>query len=334
VTQKQLQGELVERRRSEDGRREADRHKDVFLATLAHELRNPLAPITNAVEILKLADTEAERPTALAMIERQLGHLARLIDDLLDASRINRGKLQLRRQPVALTEIVEQALEASRPHLHGAGQALTLALPPQPVRLVDPLPGHDQQGLGIGLSLARELVSMHGGHIEARSEGLARGSEFIVRLPILVDTEADAGTPAAAPEPEPGQKAGSPRPRRILVVDDNVDAARSLALFLRINDHEVEMAHDGLEAVAAAEHFRPEVIFLDIGMPRLDGYGACRRIRERPWGKTMVIVALTGWGQEEDQRKTREAGFDAHLVKPVDGAMLLATLTGLESPRP
>lgn len=408
VTQGQLRGELAERRRAEEGLREADRHKDVFLATLAHELRNPLAPITNAVEILKRPDTEADRPLALAMIERQFGHLVRLIDDLLDVNRISRGKLQLRRQPVALTEIVEQALESSRPHLHRAGHTLTVTLPPQPVRLDadpvrlaqvflnllnnaskysppggqirltaareaadvvvtvadtgigiapehlphlfemfsqgDPMPGYGQQGLGIGLSLARDLVAMHGGHIEARSEGLGRGSAFIVRLPILdnadadadadSDADADAGAPATSPEPELRQKPGSPRPRRILVVDDNADGARSLALFLSISGHAVEMAYDGLEAVAAAERFNPEVVLLDIGMPQLDGYGACRRIREQPWGKTMVIVALTGWGQEEDQRKTREAGFDAHLVKPVSGAMLLATLAGLEGQRP
>jgi signal transduction histidine kinase len=399
-TQRQLQGELAERRRAEEdlraageSLREADRRKDVFLATLAHELRNPLAPLTHAVEILKRQDNEVDQPSVLLMIERQLGHLVRLIDDLLDVSRISQGKLQLHRQPVALSEIVEQALEASRPHLHRAGQALTVTLPPHPVfldadpvRLAqvflnllnnaskytepggqirlsatreadevvvtvadtgigiprehlphlfemfsqgDPLPGFDQQGLGIGLGLARELVVMHGGHIEARSDGRGRGSEFIVRFPILIETKADDGAPAA--DPEPCQKPGSLRPRRILVVDDNADAAHALALFLRISGHEVEMAHDGLEAVAGAERHRPEVVLLDIGMPRLDGYGACRRIREQPWGKTMVIVALTGWGQEEDQLKTREAGFDAHLVKPVNGATLLATLAGLDA---
>jgi PAS domain S-box-containing protein len=378
-------------RRAEEALQEAGKRKDAFLATLAHELRNPLAPIMNAVEILKREGRGPAAQQVLPLVERQLGHLVRLIDDLLDMSRITHGKLHLRRQQVTLAEIIQSAVESSTPYVQMSENTLTVSLPSEPVCLhADPVrlaqvflnllknaakfsmpggqirlsaerddgqivvtvadtgvgisascmphifdkfsqgemvaSGFAEGGLGIGLSLARELVEMHDGDIEARSEGSGRGSQFIVRLPVL-DVPA---RPAAEPAPKPDACRAPVSHRRVLVVDDNVDAATSLAMFLRLCGHDVEVAGDGVEAVEAAERFRPEVIFLDIGMPRLDGYGACRRIRAEPWGKEMVIVALTGWAQEEDRRKTREAGFDAHLVKPVGGAHLQELLGELQ----
>jgi PAS domain S-box-containing protein len=383
-------------RRAEEAMQEAGKRKDAFLATLAHELRNPLAPIMNAVEVLKREGGGHAAQEVLPVVERQLGHLVRLIDDLLDMSRITHGKLQLRRRQVTLAEIIQSAVESSTPYVRMSENTLTVSLPPEPVYLhADPVrlaqvflnllknaakystpgghihlsaerddgrvlvtvadtgigisascmphifdkfsqgemvaSGFAEGGLGIGLSLARELVEMHEGDIEARSEGTGRGSQFIVRLSVIeVPVQ-----PAAEPAPKAGaSRAPLVRPRRVLVVDDNVDAATSLAMFLRLCRHDVELAGDGIEAVEVAERFRPEVIFLDIGMPRLDGYGACRRIRAEPWGKEMVIVALTGWAQEEDRRKTREAGFDAHLVKPVEGVRLQELLAELQPEPP
>jgi signal transduction histidine kinase/ActR/RegA family two-component response regulator len=346
----------------------SDKRKDAFLATLAHELRNPLAPIMSAVEVMKRQTDERPMDELLPVIERQLGTLVRVIDELLDMGRIAHDQLQLHRKEVTLADVVQAAVESSRPYVQVSESTLTVSLPPDPIYLnADPvrlaqvflnllkaaaklsapggqirlsaerdngrvvvsvadtgsIPAHifdrfsqgdtvmsglAEEGLGIGLSLARELVELHEGDIEANSEG---AGQFIVRLPVLG---------ALAPA----------RHWRVLVVDDNADAATSLAMFLRICDHEVEVATDGVEAIETAERFRPEVIFLDIGMPRLDGYGACRRIRAKSWGKEMVIVALTGWAQEEDRRKTREAGFDAHLVKPVSGAHMVELLSGLQ----
>jgi signal transduction histidine kinase/ActR/RegA family two-component response regulator len=336
-----------------------DKRKEAFLATLAAELRNPLAPIMNAVDVMKRQTGERPMDEMLPVIERQLGHLVRVIDELLDMGRIAHGQLQLHRKEVTLAEVVQAAVESSRPYVQLAENTLTVSLPPDPIYLnADPVrlaqvflnllktkaklsaPGGQihlsaerdngrvvvsvantgsigdtvmsdlaEEGLGVGLSLARELVEMHEGDMEAQSEG---AGQFIVRLPVLG---------ALAPA----------KHWRVLVVDDNADAATSLAMFLRICDHEVEVANDGVDAIETAERFRPEVIFLDIGMPRLDGYGACRRIRATSWGKPMVIVALTGWAQEEDRRKTREAGFDAHLVKPVSGVHLVELLSRVQS---
>ncbi len=381
--------DITERRQAEEALREADRRKDEFLAVLAHELRNPLAPIRNAVAILKLKGTsDPTLQMAQDMIDRQLKHMVRLIDDLMDVSRITRGRLQLRRERIELAAVLEQALEASRPHIDGAGHALTMTLPPHPIHLVgDPvrlaqvflnllnnackyterggsirlhaerdgqhvvvrvtdtgigippehLPGlfemfsqagadseRSQGGLGIGLSLARGLVQMHGGSIEARSEGQGAGSEFIVRLPVL--TEMTAPEPSPADRPDATEAAMT---RRILVVDDNADIVESLAMILRLRGNEVETARNGLEAVEMAERVRPEVVLLDLGMPKLDGYAACRRIREQPWGADMVIIALTGLGQDDDRRNAQEAGFDDHLVKPVDPSVLLELLAGV-----
>ncbi len=378
--------------REEELLREADRRKDEFLATLAHELRNPLAPIRNGLQILRLGrgNHQAEEQ-ARAMIERQVQQMVRLIDDLLDLSRISRGKIELRRERIDLAAAVQSAVETSRPLIEQAGHALTLSLPAEPVfvdadvtrlaqvfanllnnaakytqkgggeiRLaVEPMDQEvavsvkdngvgipapmlpqifemftqvdrslerTQGGLGIGLSIVKRLVEMHGGTVEARSEGRGRGSEFVVRLPVLTPEVQEPGLRSDGEEP-----AGAPVRRRILVADDNVDSAASLAMLLEFMGNEVRTAHDGVEAVEAAAAFRPDVILLDIGMPRMNGYDACRRIREQPWGRGIAIAALTGWGQEEDKRQSREAGFDHHLVKPVEPAALEKLLASAQA---
>lgn len=378
---------------------EAARHKDEFLAQLAHELRNPLNPIRSAVEVLRQEGPPAPRLRQYRdVIDRQVSHLTRLIDDLLDVGRITRNRLELRTEPVSLAEVIEAAVESSRPLVDRHGHRLTVTLPPEtvlldadPVRLTqvfanllnnaakytpdggsislraerrgdevtvsvrdtgigippDKLPRlfemfyqadgsleRAQGGLGIGLTLVRRLVEMHGGTVEARSAGTGEGAELVVRLPVLLGqppsqpprrpAESDGESPApAAGAPE---TRGGGRPLRVLVVDDNVDSADSLAMLLELSGHEVSTAYDGLEAVDAAERLRPDVVLLDIGMPRLNGYDAARRIREQPWGRQMLLIAQTGWGQEEDRRRAREAGFDGHLTKPVDMAALARLL--------
>jgi PAS domain S-box-containing protein len=359
---------------------EGARRKDEFLATLAHELRNPLAPIANAVELVgQPALPEPTRAAAVGIVERQLKHMVRLVDDLLDISRITSGKLQLRRERVSLAAVIEQALETSRPHVRG--HEFTVSLPPEPiwiegdavrlaqvfsnllnnackytpgggqirlsaerdgaqalVRVRDtgigigaqhlpqlfnmfsqaaPALERAQGGLGIGLALSQALVRMHGGVIEARSEGADRGSEFVVMLPALDEAPPAVRRRASAP---------AVASRRVLVVDDNQDGAESLAMLLRADGHAVTVAHDGPAATAAVATFQPEVILLDIGLPGMNGYEACRAIRSRPGGDSIVIAALTGWGQDDDHRKSREAGFDAHLVKPVEREALAALL--------
>jgi PAS domain S-box-containing protein len=377
---------------AQEALREADRRKDEFLATLAHELRNPLAPIRNAVQILKRNDApEPTQEAARNMIDRQMQHMVRLIDDLLDVSRITRGKLQLQRQRLDLAQVLEHAIDVARPLIEHAGLDLSVSLPPQPVHVdADPVrltqvltnlldnackyTGKDgeirlcaerdgadvvvtvsdtgigiareilpqvfdmftqvqsaseraKSGLGIGLALARGLVQMHGGDIEALSDGPGKGSTFIIRLP------ADQGTLVSPPaQPETSSKPETTK-HRVLVADDTEDVAKSLAVLLRLEGHEVATAQDGLEAVEAAERMRPDLALLDLGMPKLDGYGACRRIREQPWGKAMHIVAFTGWGQDEARRKCEEAGFDDHLVKPVDPDNVLQLLAELEPAR-
>jgi PAS domain S-box-containing protein len=384
--------DITKRKRAEEALREADRRKNEFLATLAHELRNPLAPIRNAVEILKQqGPREVSVQAAQDMIERQLRHMVRLIDDLMDVGRITRGKLQLRPERIELATVLEQALEASSPHVECRELTLAVSLPPErvyldgdPVRLVqvfqnllnnacmytqkggsirvnaeqdganvvvrimdtgvgiapDDLPNLFQMfaqvstppdqpatGLGIGLALARGLVELHGGGIEARSEGLGKGSEFRVRLPVCAAMH--------VPPPAPAQQRADPEAftcRRVLVADDNPDNAESLAMLLRLTGHEVETALDGIQTIEVAERFRPEVVLLDIGMPRLNGYEACRHIRAQPWGEAISIVALTGRGQAEDHRKSREAGFNRHLVKPVQPTEILDLVAS--APRP
>jgi len=369
----------------------ADRRKDEFLATLAHELRNPLAPLCNMLEVMKRAGDDRDvLRRARDTIERQLGQLVRLVDDLLDLNRITHDRLELRRGRVELSSVIQQAVETARPLADGAHHELTVRLPEEPIFLnADPArlaqvfgnllnnsckytpPGgtirvtaerrgaevvvgvqdtgsgippdrldsifemftqvdreleRSQGGLGIGLTLVKRLVEMHGGSVEARSAGEGRGSEFVVRLPVLV------GAPEAV-SPAPSASEETLQSRRILIVDDNEDAAESLAMLLSITGNETHMAHDGVAAIAAVEHHRPDVVLLDIGLPGLNGYEVCRRLRREPWGKHVVVIALTGWGQEEDRRKSQEAGFDGHLVKPVDYNALLELLASLSAPR-
>ena len=364
---------------------EADRRKDEFLAMLAHELRNPLAPIRNALQIMRLSGgNEQAVASASEMMERQVGQMIRLVDDLLDVSRISRGKIELRRGRIELASAVNYAVEAIRSLVQSMEHDVVVALPPQPMYLnADPTRlaqvignlldnackftdkgGHisltveregpqavirvrdtgvgiaaeqlplifdmfmqvdtslerSVSGLGIGLMLVKNLVEMHDGTVEVYSAGVGHGTEFVVRLPIMFEA-----TNPQPPEPivsEPMTTTG----RRILVVDDNRDAAASLAMLLKITGNETHTANDGLEAVEAVATFRPEMVLLDIGLPKLNGYEACRRIREQPSGKNIVIVALTGWGQEEDREKSRNAGFDGHMVKPVDFAALTKLL--------
>jgi signal transduction histidine kinase len=357
--------------------REQDQRKDEFIATLAHELRNPLAPIRNGLELIRLANGDpAVLEKATTMMHRQIEQLVRLVDDLLDVARISRNKLKLRKEPVELESVVRNAVETSRPVLVAAENDLHVSLPSEPVWLeadpvrlaqvfsnllnnaakysepggrislvatqtgdeltikvsdtgigiepgklsqifgmfvqLDPSEQQVQSGLGVGLTLVQRLIEMHGGSIEARSEGVGKGSEFIVRLPALApSSQAAAATQTVSHEHPPVR-------RRILVVDDNIDSAESLAMMLELSGHEVATAHDGAEAIELAREFQPHVALLDIGMPKLDGYEAARSIREQSWGREMMLVALTGWGQEEDKHRSREAGFDAHLVKPID----------------
>jgi PAS domain S-box-containing protein len=354
---------------------EADRRKDEFLATLAHELRGPLAPLRSAIEVMKLAPDQPDAiASARATLDRQLDHLARLVDDLIDVSRISRGKIELRRERTELGSALYHAREVCRPLAQASGQELEVHVPQEPifldadpvriaqvftnllgnsckytppgghidvtatregddavVRFVDDgagIPegmlkrifdlftqvqgGQDSQGgLGIGLSLSRSLVEIHGGTIEAQSEGPGKGSTFVVRLPARPAGE-------SLPMPAAAQAAASPTRRRVLVADDNRDGAASLGLLLTLAGHEAHYAHDGLEAVEVAERVRPDVALLDIGMPRLDGLEAARRIRAQPWGAGIKLVALTGWGQDDDRRKSQDAGFVHHMVKPID----------------
>jgi len=366
--------DVEDRKRAEDALRDADRRKDEFLATLAHELRNPLSPILNSLSILAMARGDAAvADRAMGVMERQLGHMVRLVDDLLDASRISRGKIELRLEDVELASVLRHAVESVRNQLDARRQELLVQLPPQPVHVrADPVrlaqvlvnllanaskfseagaqieliattegdhavvdvrdqgvgiaPEHadtvfemftqldqslerTQTGLGIGLPLARRLTEMHGGRLELHSEGPGTGSTFTVRLPLSVD---GAAIPATATTDR-----GSTGARRVLVADDNVDSAETLATILRMLGHEPFVTHDGEAAVQRAAEVQPDVILLDIGMPKLNGYEACRRIRSQPWASGICIVALTGWGQDDARNRTREAGFDAHLVKPV-----------------
>ncbi|MDC3957070.1 hybrid sensor histidine kinase/response regulator [Polyangium jinanense] len=363
--------------------READRRKDTFIATLAHELRNPLAPIRNAVQLLKAkGPPEPKLVWCRNVIDRQVHYMTRLLEDLLDVSRISRGKLEVRRERVALSAVIDVAVETSRPMVEAGRHQLTVSLPASsicvdgdPVRLAqvfsnllnnaakytpeggeislsverretivvvsvrdngigitsDMLPKvfdifaqaapaleRAQGGLGIGLSLVKGLVELHGGKVSVRSEGSNCGSEFSVELPIV-------GLPQASDSDEHAASVLVVK-HRVLVVDDNVDNADSLAALLEITGSEVMTAYDGEQALRIAESFKPTVMLLDIGMPRMNGYQVCRRLREQAWGRAVFLIAMTGWGQTEDRRQTQEAGFDHHLVKPVDSTALMKLL--------
>jgi PAS domain S-box-containing protein len=383
-------GVAVENTRLYQALREGDRRKDEFLATLAHELRNPLAPIRNSLEILKMprVDTTTAQQTR-DMMERQVHHLVRLVDDLLDVSRVMRGKIELRKEPVELATVLARAVETAKPLIEVQGHQLeisvskeSLLLDADPVRLAqvvgnlltnsakyteanghiwltaqreedkavvrvrdtgigiapDMLPhvfelfvqaDHTstkaQGGLGIGLTLVKNLVEMHGGGVEARSAGLGKGCEFVVRLPLMALRTEKLNDEEITEPNQSAPKSG----HRLLVVDDNQDAAMSLALLLKLQGHEVRVANDGQSALEIASTFRPSVIFLDIGMPVMDGYEVARRLRQQPGLEKVVLVALTGWGQKDDRRRSREAGFDHHLVKPAEAKMLEALLAEL-----
>ena len=374
--------DITERKRVEEALAEADSRKDEFLAMLAHELRGPLAPIRNSIEIIRRMAAPATEDV-VQTLERQVSHLVRLVDDLLDVSRISRGRIELRRERVDIRTVVQHAVEAVRPLCRDLDQSLTVDLPAQPA-FVDGDPARLAQvlgnllsnsskftnrgghisigvedvssappasvvihvrdtgigiapeqiarifdlfmqvdtslervsgGLGIGLTLVRTLVAMHGGTVEVRSDGVGLGSEFIVRLPRI-----DA---RSVPSRRYLSEIPAKHPaRRILVVDDNRDSADSLCKLLRLDGHEVVAAYDGLEAVESAASFLPHIILLDIGLPKLNGFEVARRIRQRHAEACPVLVALTGWGQDSDRKASREAGFDAHLVKPVDDATL------------
>ena len=399
------QDEIGERRRTEDVLRETEEHlreanlrKDEFLATLGHELRNPLNPIRSAIELLRRKGTnDPDQEWGHDLIDRQVSHLSRLIDDLLDVSRISQGKLELRPRPVDVNQIVMGCVEAMRPALDAAAQRITfrkaegtLYVNADPVRLaqifsnlldnaakysgaggrieveiarrdgealiavvddgagiarehlphlfdlfyqagrrgksIDRSLERTRSGLGIGLTLVKRLVEMHGGRVEARSEGLGTGSRFEVHLPLHVS---DANKPI--PESVENRLV---RPVRILIADDNRDSANSMARLLRWSGHEVEVAYDGEDAFCIAEAKRPQVLLLDIGMPRLDGYCLAERIRTEAWGRRMILIAATGWGQEEDRRRSLDSGFDAHLVKPVDPESLFALIARLTALTP
>jgi signal transduction histidine kinase len=371
---------------STDALKEADRRKDEFLAMLAHELRNPLAPIRTAVQLLRLRElAEPQRARARDVIERQVEHLVDLINDLLDVSRITRGVIALQKEPLLVSAIVARAVEIARPAIDGRQHELFIELPDESLavdgdrtRLVqvvsnilhnaakfmeprgkirvrvardggyvvikvadtgigiapDLLPTifelftqaharseRAEAGLGIGLALIRRLTEMHGGTVTAHSDGTGRGTELTVRLPVLAadlvpDVRDPVTTPALPDMPS----------RRILVADDNDDAAESLTLRLQLAGHDVRTARNGAEALAIAGEFKPQIVLLDLGMPKMDGYETAREIRKRPWGKQATLIALTGWGQQKDRQRTSEAGFDRHLVKPVAEVELFEAL--------
>ena len=368
----------IERVRASEALHDADRRKSEFLATLAHELRNPLAPIRNGLEIMRMG---ADKPgSALrlggvrAMMERQVGHMVHLINDLLDIARVSSGKLVLQMQPVDLRDVIATAIETSKPLIDAAGHALSVDLPLLPVPVdVDPvrisqvvsnllsnaakytphggrivltarIEGNEavvtvrdngvgiaadmlaavfemftqvarsieraNGGLGIGLSLVRRLVELHGGAVSAQSAGVGLGSSFAVRLPLMTAALVASPAPAPAADGAPGAAL------QVLVADDNVDAAATLAALLEIAGHTVRVVHDGAAAVEEAACFQPDLVFLDIGMPFMDGYEAARRLRQLPALDGVMLVALTGWGTEEDRARSRAAGFDRHLLKP------------------
>ena len=378
---------------SEARLRDASARKDEFLATLAHELRNPLAPVRNAVQLLKMNGQTPEMVWASELIDRQVSAMSRLIDDLMDVSRINQGRIELRPELVDLKDVLADAVESSRPLMAEMGHELVLSEPAGPLpmnadrtrlsqafmnllnnatKYMDPggrievavtnegdqvrvtvkdrgigIPAdrldnifemfsqvesalaRSRGGLGIGLSLTQRLVQMHGGSVKAMSQGAGQGSEFEVRLPLAERVDAREHTSASD-----AGLFGNSAALRILVADDNKDAAETLAALLQMMEHEVRVVYDGSAAVQAALEFDPQLVLLDIGMPKLNGYDACRQIRAQAGGSARTLVAITGWGQPDDRRCSEEAGFDHHLVKPIDMAALsqvLAQVARLET---
>jgi PAS domain S-box-containing protein len=369
--------DVSERKRAQQTLEDANRYKDEFLAMLAHELRNPLAPISNALQLLQVVDPSSAQATHVrAIMERQLSHLVRLVDDLMEVSRITRGKIELRREPVLLSSVMLSAVETARPALEAAQHNFRIDMPAEAIEIngdfvrlaqvISNLLGNaakytdaggdislvaerhgeealirvrdngigideamlprifdmfaqvpasqrrSQGGLGIGLALARALVELHGGRIEAASAGPGKGSQFTVRLPVARVVRSAGASPA-----QPKAATAAPHRRRVLIVDDNVDAAETLQMVVSTMGHDAETAHDGRAALEAARSRRPDIVLLDISMPGMDGFTVARRIRSEPELRKIRVVALTGFGQQDDRRRTREAGFDDHLVKPV-----------------
>ena len=368
---------------------DAARRKDEFLAILAHELRNPLAPISNAVQVLRLRGANGDGQAvhaATEMLQRQVSQMARLVDDLLDMTRITRGKIELRKERLDLKRSLNQAVEATSAQYRSMNHQLTVQLPFEPILVdadaariaqvvgnllnnackftdkgghirlsversgkeaiirvrdsgigiaaqdipklfqmfsqVDTSLERSRDGLGIGLTLVKTIAELHGGSVEVQSEGLGHGSEFIVKLPLVsVDTELESSS--TSDEPPLVQS------RRILIVDDNEDGANSLAMLLQLSGHQAFIARDGFDAIESAESIRPDAVLMDIGLPGMNGYEVCTRIRQEPWGKDLLLLALTGWGQDEDRQRSKESGFDAHMVKPVDHVALFQLLNSL-----
>ncbi|WP_329716254.1 hybrid sensor histidine kinase/response regulator [Ideonella sp.] len=382
--------DVSERVKVEAALEDADRRKDEFLATLAHELRNPLAPIRNALQMMQIAPDTDIHAEAHGIIERQLKQMVHLVDDLLDVSRISQGKVELRREHVDLVSAIQAAIETSKPLIAAGRHELTVRLPAPRTLIVDgdltrltqiianlmnnaakytPEGGHitlsaerdgeqvaiqvcdsgigiprdmlprvfdlfaqvdrslerAQGGLGIGLALVRKLAEMHGGSVDVDSDGANRGCTFTVRLPLL-HAPADRDADAAGPLPR-----GVANDIRVLVVDDNIDSAQSMSLLLSMLGYSTRTAHDGLEAVRAAGAYQPQAVILDIGLPKLSGLDAARRIREQAWGQEMLLIALSGWGQDEDRQRTRQAGFDHHFVKPVAVDALIQVLAEVQA---
>jgi len=383
--------DITQRDKAEEALREADRRKDEFLAMLAHELRNPLAPIRNAVQLLKTPGAAADTAALTQMLERQLSHLVRLVDDLLDVSRVTRGKIDLKREITDLREVARHAIEVVQPMLAEHGQTLDVSTPAcaasvhaDPMRLVQVMlnlltnaskfspdgsrialtlerSAHEwvlrvadrgqgiarellprvfdlftqgecsldrtEGGLGIGLSLVKALVEMHGGRVEAHSAGLGRGSEFVVRLPASAQAMAQSD-----PQMPPASNSTGSASHRVLAVDDNRDSAESLRMLLQLWGHDARCAFDGEEALEVVDGFDPDVVLLDIGLPGMSGYDLAARIREREAQRSVTLIAVTGYGQDEDRRRVRAAGFDHHLVKPVDPDTLERLMNSLERP--
>jgi signal transduction histidine kinase/CheY-like chemotaxis protein len=388
--QLQIRGHLAERAQAEASLREADQRKDEFLATLGHELRNPLAPLLTGLQLLKATGTDGPHvPKVMAVMERQIDHLVRLVDDLLEVSRITRGLVEIHREPIDLVVVVRSAIETSRPLVEAAGHELIVSVPSEPLTVVgdalrltqvfanlmtnaakytnaggriwvsvtrdadralvsvrdngigipathlgsvfdmfmqvDRSSRRAQGGLGIGLTLVRSLVAMHGGRVEARSAGIGAGSEFVVELPVRL---------VVATRPGPPQPLPRFPPRRILVVDDNRDAAETLGALLQSLGARTAIVNSGAEALAELPRFRPDVILLDIGMPEMDGYEVARQIRGGAGGRDVLLIALTGWGQDQDHQQSQAAGFDHHLVKPPDIERLRTLVCESQAPRP